>query len=48
MPQALRCANASRLRRETRLRRLKEFETHLRGFCLYSREFHSPRLGVFL
>ncbi|MHC5830081.1 MAG: hypothetical protein ACYT04_82670, partial [Nostoc sp.] len=27
---------------EVRLRGLKEFETHGGGFCLYSREFHSP------
>ncbi|MEH1787064.1 MAG: hypothetical protein V7L23_16160 [Nostoc sp.] len=31
-----------------RLRGLKEFETHGGGFCLYSREFHSPGQGVFL
>ncbi|MEH2064351.1 MAG: hypothetical protein V7K50_19165 [Nostoc sp.] len=29
-------------RNEVRLRGLKEFETHAGGFCLYSREFHSP------
>ncbi|MEH2056546.1 MAG: hypothetical protein V7K97_10405 [Nostoc sp.] len=31
-----------RSRRVGRLRGLKEFETHAGGFCLYSREFHSP------
>ncbi|WP_414518703.1 hypothetical protein [Nostoc sp. PCC 9305] len=32
---------------EVRLRGLKEFETHVGGFCLYSREFHET-VGQFL
>ncbi|MEH2203651.1 MAG: hypothetical protein V7K53_06155 [Nostoc sp.] len=34
-------------RRKFRLRGLKEFETHGGGFCLYSREFHSPGQACF-
>ena len=32
---------------EVRLGGLQEFETHGGGFCLYSREFHSPGQAYF-
>ncbi|MEH1938806.1 MAG: hypothetical protein V7L01_01125 [Nostoc sp.] len=33
---------------QVRLRGLKKLETHGGGFCLYSREFYSPGLDIFL
>ncbi|MBN3925877.1 hypothetical protein [Nostoc sp. NMS4] len=41
-PWRSRSRSVSVRRRVVRLRGLKEFETHAGGFCLYSREFHSP------